>query len=53
VSLIPAAHLLIVLNVAGTAANALAGGRTSGAPLEARANRVPGRGGNLGDIEEP
>ena len=31
VSLIPAAHLLIVLNVAGAAAKALAGGRTSGA----------------------
>ena len=31
VSLIPAAHLLMVLKVAGAAANALAGGRTSGA----------------------
>src|SRR5262249_36545883 len=30
VSLIPAAHLLMVLKVAGAAANALAGGRTSG-----------------------
>jgi hypothetical protein len=31
VSLIPAAHLLMVLKVAGAAANALAGGKTSGA----------------------
>src|SRR5215467_8668572 len=40
VSLIPAAHLLMVLKVAGAAANAVAGGKTSGASGSLKLSRT-------------